>query len=108
FIRKCCHKVYSSYSVVNTARSAIVQTLNNMGNSSFKNQPLVARFMKSLFNKMPTRPRYMFTWDASVLLKLLGSMYPLDKLSQKELTLKTVCLLALSTAHRCPTLSVSV
>ncbi|ESP02016.1 hypothetical protein LOTGIDRAFT_111508, partial [Lottia gigantea] len=86
----------SSYFIVNTARSAIVQTLNIM-----KNRPLVARFMKGLFVKIPPRPRYLFTWDASVLLKFLGSMYPLDKLSLKELTLKTVCLLALSTAQRC-------
>ncbi len=49
-------------------------------------------------------PRYTETWDVSKLLQRLRRMSPVAKLSLKELTLKTVALVAILLAARAQTL----
>lgn len=61
--------------------------------------------MKGIFNLRPPIPRYSFTWDVAKVLNYLGSLHPLQDLSMKLLTLKTVALLALATAQRAQTLA---
>lgn len=51
----------------------------------------------------PTKPRY--TWDVSIVLRYLEGLHPLETLSFRQLTEKTVTLLALGTAHRAQTLA---
>lgn len=53
----------------------------------------------------PPVARYMFTWDVGQVLKYLGSLYPLNDLSLKMITLKSVAFMALATAQRSQTLS---
>ena len=74
------------------------------GNDWCYNSRLVKRFMKSVFVCKKPKPKYLFTWDVSIVLKYLKSLMPLDKLSLKMLTLKTVALIALATAPRAQTL----
>ncbi|KAK6170549.1 hypothetical protein SNE40_018920 [Patella caerulea] len=61
--------------------------------------------MKGVFVHKPPKPRYLATWDVSILLHYLSSLYPLDTLSLRMLTIKAVSLLSLSTAQRCQTLA---
>lgn len=82
----------------------ICQTLEICGNSSLCDNPVLSRFMKGIFVAKPPKPKYTCTWDVSKVLKFLNTLWPLQNLSLKELTLKLVALLALSTAQRVQTL----
>lgn len=82
----------------------LLQTLPFFGNSWCNNVWLIPKFMKSVFRKTPPKPRYLFTWDVSTVLRFLKSLTPLSKLSIKLLTLKTVALITLATAPRAQTL----
>ena len=86
-----------SYSVINSHKSAIVQTLASCGNNLFLNNKKISRFMKGVFVIKPPRPKY--TWDVSIVLNWLEKCFPLQNLSLKELTMKLVALLV-STAQR--------
>ena len=52
-----------SYSVINTHKSMIVQTLSLLGSSDLVQNPVLSRFMKGIFHMKPPKPRYTFTWD---------------------------------------------
>jgi hypothetical protein len=82
----------------------LLQTLPFFGNSWCQNCFLVKRYLKGCFHSKPPVPRYRFTWDVSVVLKYLMSLYPLNNLTLKMLTLKLVALIALATAPRAQTL----
>lgn len=93
-----------SYSVINTHKSMLLQTLKLLGNSWCDNPLFISRFMKGVFNRIPPRPKYKFTWDVSKVLTFLRTLFPLCELSLKMLTLKVVALIALSSAPRAQTL----
>lgn len=78
----------------------LLQTLQFFNNTWCNNTCLIVRFMKGLFNVTPPKPRYAFTWCVSSVLRYLSSLYPIEKLSLKSLTLKLTALIALSTAPR--------
>lgn len=83
----------------------LLQTLPLFGNLWCKdNFNLIPRFMKSVFNHRPSKPRYLMTWDVSVVLRYLEGLMPLSKLTLKLLTFKTLALIALATAPRAQTL----
>ena len=67
--------------------------------------PIIARLLKGMLHIRPPEPRYSFTWDGNVLLTFLESWFPLSVLELKQLTLKTVALVALVSAQRSQTLS---
>ena len=60
--------------------------------------------MKGIYYKSPPVPRYVVTWDVSKVLTFLQSLFPLDKLSLKLLTLKLTALIALAAAPRAQTM----
>lgn len=93
-----------SYSVINTHKSMLLQTLQFFDNVWCANPSLIARFMKGLFYSVPPKPKYTFTWDVSVVLNYLSSLFPLETLSLRLLTLKLTALIALSSAPRAQTL----
>ena len=72
----------------------------------FSELPLVKRFMRGVFNKRPSLPRYTATWDAGLVLDWFEKLWPSNQLSFKSLTLKTVMLLAMVTGQRVQTLHV--
>ncbi|MCG7879448.1 MAG: tyrosine-type recombinase/integrase [Candidatus Thiodiazotropha taylori] len=82
----------------------LLQTLPFFGNSWCKDCPLIKRFMKGVYFQRKPKPRYLYTWDVSCVLKYLSSLFPLHKLSLKLLTFKVVALIALATAPRAQTL----
>ena len=52
----------------------------------------------------PTVPRYVVTWDVNKVLCMLKSWYPYSGMTMKQLTLKTVMLVALTSSDRAQTL----
>lgn len=93
-----------SYSAVNTARGALSAILTPDKTDTMGNHPLVKRLLKGVFEIRPITPRYTTTWDVDKVLTFLKRLSPVAKLSLKQLTLKLVMLLALTTAQRLQTL----
>lgn len=91
----------SSYSVINTYRSALnlIFSINN------EDERVIKRFVKGAYNIKPPQPKYSSTWNIEPVLKYLETLHPLNSLSLEKLTIKTVTLMALTTAHRVQTLS---
>lgn len=71
---------------------------------SFGKHNLVCRFMKGLFNERPPRARYHASWDVNKVLNWLRKASPVKFLSLKQLTLKLVMLMALTSGQRGQTL----
>ena len=91
-----------SYSSINSARSAlstILQTSSNC-NYTFGEHPEIKRFMKGVYQNTPPMPRYNKTWDDNVVLQYLRGMGKATELSIKELTLKLVILIAITSTCR--------
>ena len=98
-----------SYSALNTARSAVSNI--DMNDSVSPNHTpvgkhfLVCRYLKGVFNKLKPVPKYNNIWPVDTVLDFLSLFWPLDQISLKELTLKLVMLIALTTGQRCQTLT---
>ena len=60
--------------------------------------------MKGLYHTRSPKPKYLFIWDVSVVLWCLSTLFPLQELTLKILTLKLTALIALSSAPRAQTL----
>lgn len=91
-----------SYSSINSARCALSAILESPASAypTFGEHPDVKRFMKGIFQSRPPLPRYCKTWDVNLVLQYIGSMGNSQELSLKDLTLKFVMLVALTTAQR--------
>ena len=81
------------YSSLNTARSALSSVIVLSGDVPAGKHPLVCRFLKGVFQERPALPRYVDTWDVSLVLNYLKAQYPLQELGLKELTLKLAMLM---------------
>ena len=93
------------YSGLNTAKSAISSVVNIVSNVQLGTNILIRQFMKGVFNQKPSLPRYNCTWDVSTVLKYVStSLDALNGSNLKELTLKLIMLLALTTGQRVQTL----
>ncbi|XP_064211184.1 uncharacterized protein LOC135265490 [Tribolium castaneum] len=92
----------SNYGTINSARSALALLISPEVGTDFR----IKRFFKGVENLRPGRPRYEITWDPHIVLKYLSSRdnksIPLDFLDKK-----LAMLLALTTAHRAQTLSLT-
>ena len=64
YLTELCDKAYS-YSVINTHKSAIVQTLLACGKTTLFKHPMISKFMKGVYNTIPPKPRYTHTWDVT-------------------------------------------
>ncbi len=93
-----------SYSAINTARSALSSFLIIPGGHTVGSHPLISRFLKGIFQIHPTLPRYAEVWDVSIVLKYLKELSPTHQLGLRDLTLKLVMLMALTTGQRVQTL----
>ena len=88
------------YSAINTARGALSSLGLSFDGFAAGSHPLVVRFLKGVYCLRPSQPRYTHTWDASVVLKFLMTLSPLESLSLKLLSFKLVMLIALTSASR--------
>ena len=73
----------SSYSTLNTLRSALSAIITPINGTPIGAHPLITRFMAGVFNLRPALPRYTFTWDVNVVLQYLNNLGPSDKLLLK-------------------------
>ena len=89
-----------SYSSLNTARSALSSLLPSIDSIPVRQHPLVIRFLKGVFESRPAMPRYTAVWDVNQVLDYLKTLYLVNEISLKSLTLKLIMLLALVTAQR--------
>ena len=96
----------TGYSCKNTAKYAIGSYTVLHDGKLIKDDQLVARFMKGMFNLKPPRPRYADIWDVGKVLDYIRSL-PLDSdILLHELTLKLCLLILLISAQRIHTLHV--
>ena len=93
-----------SYSSLNTAQSAL-SSMITIDSMALGSHPIVARFLKGVYNLRPPMPRYkqMILWDVSVVLQYLKTLHPLRSLTLKDLTHKLVMLISITTAQRLQT-----
>ena len=90
-----------SYGSLNSDRCAI----SLLSADKIEDDLLVKRFLKGCFRRRPTKSKYSFTWDVDTVFNYIDKLGPTSTLSIKNLTFKTLILLALSTAQRMQTLS---
>lgn len=64
----------------------------------------MTRFLRGVFIARPTLPRYKEIWDVSIVFNYLKELHPVEQLTLKDVTHKTVILLALLSGQRCQTL----
>ena len=64
----------------------------------------ITRMFGSFYRLRPTFPRYVVTWDVGVVLRFLAGWHPPSSLSLKQMTLKTVALVALTCSDRAQTI----
>ena len=88
------------YRSLNAYRSAIASMHIPIEGVSIGQHPLVSRLLKGAFQSRPPLPRYQGTWDVSVVLHHIGGHQLDQSLSLKELSLRTVMLLALTRPSR--------
>ena len=102
----CTHLYHQklSYSSINLARSALSAYVHKIDGMTVGAHPDVCRHLKGVAVSRPGGGRYTHAWDADVVLVLMKSWYPLDKLTYQQLAYKTLMLLALTTAQRLQTL----
>lgn len=91
----------ASQGTINCYRSALSLLLGPEVGSD----PGIKRFCKGVGNKRPSKPKYNDTWNPKVVLDHLEEWPANDSLGLKQLTLKLVILLALTTGQRMQTLS---
>ena len=89
------------YRTINTLRSAISMTHDEVDGTRIGQHPLVSRFLKGVFNNRPPAPRYSSTWDVDVVLNYIMNLPHNEQLSFQCLSHKLAMLMALSNADRC-------
>lgn len=89
-------------SAINTHRAALSTLLTAAGNADAVKiaEPFLARFSKGLLRIKPTDPKRSAIWDVEQALDWIRQCWPLEDLSSKMLTLRTVLLLALCSPKR--------
>lgn len=85
----------ASYSVMNSARSALSSFIQPFNNISFGKLPIVKRYMKGVFEKRPFFPKNMITWDVNILFNYFRSLSEVEHLSLKLLTQKLAMLISI-------------
>lgn len=94
-----------NYSTIAGCRAAL-STFMSLSGQQTTNLPLVERVMKGIFRANPPRPKYSNIWRVDTVLQLITSWGENINLPLKELTFKTVMLVALASPKRCSELAV--
>ena len=92
------------YSGINTAKSALSSLIGIVANIDIGSHLLVRRFMKGIFNKKPSLPKYNVTWPVNTVINFIQSLDN-NSCSLRDISKKLVTLLALTTGQRIQTLS---
>ena len=101
------HEQGLSYNTINAARSTLSQYLHIQGlpiEADFGKHAVTTKFMKGIFKLNPPKPKNVVTWDVKLVLDVLRKKTN-SNISLKDLTLKCLMGLALSTGQRAQTLA---
>ncbi len=94
------------YSALNTARPAISNLdVNAILDGNVKPVGQHRQYLRGIFNQEKPVPKYSTIWLVDKVLHYLKGLFPLEQLSMKDLALKLVMLIALTTGQRCQTLT---
>ena len=93
------------YQSLNAYRSAISSTHQYVDGASVGNHPTVTRLLQGVFNSRPPQSRYTAFWDVGVVIQHIKGLGANKDLSLRDLTMKTVMLLALTRPSRSADLS---
>jgi hypothetical protein len=91
-----------SSSSINVARSALSFFMCNLFNLT--EDRIVARLFRYFYLHRPLKAKYFIYWPVSQLLNYLSDLHPIGNLTLKQLTLKTLALIALTSSDRGQTL----
>lgn len=103
FLSSIAHKGLG-YSSVNTARSTLSACLPLVGNVTVGKDFNVCELLTGIKNTDPPMPRWNATWNVDVVLDYLRELSPLSHLTLKQLTLKLVMLLLVTSCQRIQTI----
>lgn len=92
-----------SSSSLNSARSALSFFLS-YDITNLAEEKSILRLFKYFYREKPQKAKYLTYWPVTTLLKFLSSLHPASKLTLKQLTLKTLALIALTCSDRGQTL----
>ena len=95
-------KKYSG-EALNTFRSAISFFIK-LDFPDLGSHVIISRLFSFFYKQRPSFPRYVVTWDVGKVLNFLAKWHPPSSLSIKQLTLKTVMLIALTSSDRAQTI----
>ena len=90
----------ASYSKINYHRSCIAKFHLGLDGVSIGKHPLVCQAVKAVFRLRPPLPRYIATYDISIVFSYLQSLPSNEQLPLKQLSFKTLFLLTASTISR--------
>lgn len=97
FLLKLFNKGLSSSSL-NIARSSLSLILSYT--LDIKNDPTILRLFKYFYKERPKVAKYFTFWPVKDLLNFLSELHPAADLTLKQLTLKTLALIALTSSDR--------
>lgn len=90
-----------AYGSLNSYRSSLSLIINPQIGLDYR----IKRFFRSVAHLRPGRPKYDLTWDPTIVLEYVATLFPNEELSFDLLSRKVATLLALVTAHRVQTLA---
>ena len=88
------------YGSINTIRSAVSTTHLPIEGAPIGQHPLVKQLFKGVYNSRLPQPRYLHTWDVSVMLRHTTELGENKDLPLKRLSMKLAMLMTLASASR--------
>ena len=88
------------YSTLTSYRSALSATLPQIDGKQVRQHPMVVRLLQGMFNQRPLTLKYQEIWDVGLVVKHIQDGLRTVDLSLKELSKRTVTLLAICNASR--------
>ena len=103
FLLHCFDTRHSSATTLQGYRSALGSVLKLSAGYDPGQDAILAQLIRSFFRERPVASRRIVPWSINLVLRYLkhGKLAPTALLTKRELTLKTVFLLALATGKRC-------
>ena len=74
------------------AQSALPSILTLKGYTKLSEHPFISCYLKDIYNRHPSLPKYTSIWDLSLVLDYYNSIETNDKLQFKDLVKKTIML----------------
>ena len=99
------HESGASYSSINLAKCAISKFHHGFNGKPIGEIQIVSQAIRACFRLRPPLPKYRSAFDISPVLNYIASLEPLDSLTLKLLTYKTLFLVANCTLSRVSSVS---